>query len=173
MASFSDIPYSDIKIFCNHNNTKYKTKDEAYLLTWQSLSSNKQYYAPTSVLDFIIAYNNASINLPTVKYSELDTHLPILSKLFDVSDKIRIVRILSYLHKLENDMIFYSDDVIGNIFSYLKYDLILMVRSVCKNFNSFYQNNKLKLTDLLAKELLPYTPNNFSESEFLYKIINK
>jgi hypothetical protein len=154
MASFSAIPFDDIKLFCNKNKIRYNYRDEAYFLAWTHIAENKKCcFIPTSISDWVLAYNNPGTNLPIIKLSELDNNLKTLSEIYGTNDKKRIIRILGYLHKLENDLIFCCDDICGNILSNFNYSQILSMKRVCKYFNTFCQNNKDKMKIIISNEL--------------------
>ena len=88
MTSFTAIPLSDIKSFLSTNNQIIPPDDlQAYVIAWNLLTSNDINRVPSSISDFLIAYNLKSnnIDIPIYKASEI-----IMSKednLYDISNK--------------------------------------------------------------------------------------
>jgi len=174
MSSFLIIPFDDIQLFCNKNNISFRTKEQAYHLTWQHINKHPNCFIPVSIYDWITAYNFANVKLDVIKLSEIDN---ISTNIFNTNDRGRIVRILGYLNKLDNDLIFFCEDIIGNIYSFLKYNDILLMKSVCKRFNLFYKNNQTKLYGLLFNELSHKyvklsSTDTFSRMELLHKMLH-
>lgn len=58
MSNFSDIPIKDINYIINKYNLTWKDK---YLTVWNFIINNSNILVPTSVADWIIAYNNKNI----------------------------------------------------------------------------------------------------------------
>src|SRR5437870_4069434 len=118
MTSIIAIPISDIKEFLLANNQEIPLSNrDIYLAAWDLIKSGQIQYAPPSISDFIIAIDLASqgfksslFNLQNYKISDIlvsnDKNLQDLSTFLTLPfvDKQRIIRILGYLHILDNDI---------------------------------------------------------------------
>ena len=132
-----------------------------YLAAWNLLQSNQFNNAPSSISDFIIALNlfTQDIKVSTYKASDvLLTNDKDLASLLTLSsiDKARTIRILDYLHKLDNDLTTLTTlprDILIEIISKLDCQSILLLCQISNEFSKFCELN----LQLLLKESLKIT----------------
>ena len=113
MFSLTNIPFDDIFELLTNNNIPVPIEvNKVYSVAWDLIKSNKINTAPPSVTDWILAYNLSQnkVIISSCKTSEIlispDDKLIELATLLTLQqiDKERIIRILGYLNKLDNDM---------------------------------------------------------------------
>ena len=166
MSSLTNIPFDDIIELLSINNVSVPTdKNEAYALAWDLIKSSKINTAPPSVTDWILAYNLSQnkVTIPSSKTSEIlispDDKLIELATLLTLQqiDKERIIRILGYLNKLDNDM---------NVFDLLplevlKQILVTLDRKTIKFMHQISSGvRKLNLQELLKLRRLAGYPRS-------------
>lgn len=112
------IPLEDIKILFNQYNIRLgKDKNEKLK---ELILSNRIEEAPDSIVDFIIAYNLLinKVKIPIYQRSEIllasKQELKIIAQTLqtDFIDKNSIIRILTYLDKLDDDLSSLSEETI-------------------------------------------------------------
>ena len=117
MTSITEIPYSDIVTFLtNYGIVPDQNAENNYLAAQYLINDPNLTQVPVSVADFIIALNsNSLINqhyLATdILLSPYDSpDLIKLARLFGLPEvnKERLLRILGYLHKLDNNFNIYD-----------------------------------------------------------------
>lgn len=162
MTHFTAIPLIDIKNFLVVNNIK--ESKNPHQDAWQLINKNKQILVPESIADFFLAHNLVRDNLPVYKLSKVlshnfDKNLPIT--LQNLTKK-RVIRILKYLGKLDNDL---------NIFDILPQDIshiivnkldIYSIRLICEISQRFVQFCRTHLQPLLKQNLQCSTPSNIA-----------
>src|SRR5688572_1348545 len=114
MASFYSIPYFDIISFLNEKEQLVSdNKETNYLTVWTLISSNPGIeIKQASIVDFVIAYNLSLKGIQSLPYkasiilTSPDKNLRALTEMLNLDsvDKERIIRILSYLNFLDNDI---------------------------------------------------------------------
>lgn len=166
MTSFTEIPESDIKDFLIINNQSLQ--GNLYLTAWIFIKNNPSLYAPASISDFFIAQNLDSNTIPKYKLSQIikSEGLEKLNNIFPNISKDRIIRILKYIHKLENDI---------NIFDILPLDISrdlvkeldnYSIKLICDVADKFSDFCDLHIKPLLSKSdniLKEISNNNLKE----------
>ena len=114
----------DAKLFLSINN-QYIPKEESdiYTMTWILIKSCSYKLIPNSIHDFVIADNLKDNDLLIYKTSYILAASD--NELIDLTHKLqlpvvfrnRIIRILGYLNKLDNDISILPDDIIKCIFA--------------------------------------------------------
>ena len=144
--NLSTIPLNNLKEFIIKNNYIIPTRqEEIYNLVIDIIDSGDYSYITNDIIDWVKARDLRHLPLPTYKSSEI-----ILSpypNLFDLSktlnltipDKDRILRILTYLNKLDNDI---------SIFEVLPVD---MIKNILKNLDCKSTILMCKLSTKLSK----------------------
>ncbi len=126
MSTFKSIPYSDIVKFLHNNklDASSMSEENAYIKAWQLVSTNKINEAPTSIVDFIIAYNLAQSKqvynvVPSnitkeYIYTASDEKMKLLANSLYLPsvDRSRIIRILNHLGLISTTQI---DDLTSSI----------------------------------------------------------
>ena len=112
MVSFISIPYSDIITLLNsYSQSISDNESENYQRAWNFLNNNNLEKIPVSIADFIVAshltinekYKTSDILFGLIDLKELSQLLGL-----DYVDRERIIRILGYLNKLDNDRSIYE-----------------------------------------------------------------
>lgn len=161
MSSFLAIPYYDIINFLkSHNNPIPILIDDAYREAWNVLINNPNIDRCTFINDYLIAHKLV-VEIPIYRSSYIlssnDEELSSLSNLLLLTEinRERIIRILSYLNKLDADVSVFTkvpDDILGLIFSFVNHHTIKSVRYISKQFNSYYESenydNMLRLSPI-------------------------
>jgi alpha-tubulin suppressor-like RCC1 family protein len=162
MASFNTIPINDIEDFFAYNNLPLPaSKEEKYTTAWNLIMNETNIKAPSSISDFVIAYNlgYSNINIPIYKASDIirssDKDLIDLAKLLSLSrvDKERIIRILGYLNRLDNDLSVFDIiplDALGEIFKQLDCNTMLLL---CKTSNKIFNFCQNRLVPILRENI--------------------
>lgn len=140
MTHFTSIPLNDIKSFLLAN--KIEPSNEPYKDAWRLINANKNILVPESIADFFFASNLCKDNLPVYKLSKLISHnydkdLPII--LINLSKK-RIIRILKYLNKLDNDLNIFDilpQDISHIIVNKLDIDSVRLICEISQKFTIF------------------------------------
>lgn len=147
MTSFTEIPISDIKEFLNLNNKP--CGNNPYLEAWKLIENDKSLEVPTSIFDFFLAQNLSKMDIPSYKISQVLTNdtkdLMFITSLQSLP-KDRILRVLKYLNKLENDMNIFDmlpKEISQSIISNLDIKSIELICEISCNF-SFFCNSNLK-----------------------------
>jgi len=161
MTSFTDIPLCDIKEFLVINN-KPITK-QPYLDVWNLIKDDKSITVPPSISDFFLAQNLSNMDFPSYKISKILTSdmkdLIFITALQDIP-KDRIIRVLKYLNKLENDMDIFDmipKDISQTIVSKLDIHSIQLICEISCNFSKFCRTH---LQPILLKNLKCKTSTN-------------
>src|SRR5688572_30193003 len=107
--SFTLVPYSDIiKLLQQYGQAVNEDKNKNYERVWNLIIKGSIVTSSEAIVDYIIAYNLSLQGFisPIYKTSTilLSEDLKPLIKILGTSDKSRIIRILSYLNVLDNDM---------------------------------------------------------------------
>ena len=171
MTSFTDIPLDDIKELLISNNKQITS--QPYLDAWNLIKDDNKIKVPASISDFFLAQNISKMDFPSYKMSQILNSdikdLIYITQLQDIS-KSRIIRVLKYLGKLENDM---------NIFDLLPKDISRMVVStldihsvqlICEISCNFSKFCRMHLQPILLKNLKCKTSDkidNFSMKQLL------
>ena len=171
MATITDVPLDDIKLFLTSNNRPIpQTPEKIYLTAIDLIRSGTAQNIPPSIADFIIATNLAShgIKVPTIKLTDIlnanDNDLRDLSNLLTLSyiDKERIIRILDYLDVLINDSDIFdtlSPEIFEKVVEQLDCRSMLLLCQLSNKFQDFCQ---FRLDDLLRKKLSSITKLNLT-----------
>ena len=178
MASFTAIPYEDIKQFLTQNNILISNdKNQAYAQVWTMIQNNQVQLASAPIVDWIIAYNlatnqvqfneyNASDILftPDANLQELSTFLGL-----DSVNKERIIRILGYLNKLNNNTNVYDmlpDDILGEVLSKLDCKTVALACKLSRRLDNFCKSGQL--ANVLRKTInTTLNIENYNESQLL------
>ena len=167
MTSFTSIPVSDINKFLSSYNLPIIESN--YLTAWNILKSNPNLTIPDSIADYIISLNlfTNKIKIPTYDTSKIllanDKDLYELSHLLTLSNtnKERIIRILGYLHKLNNDMNIFDilpQEILQDIISRIDCQSIPLMYELSSKFSQLNFDNALKINLLKVARILV---NNF------------
>lgn len=165
MSSFLNVPYNDILNFLSDKNQPFgSTIDETYLNAWNYILINSAEGCPTSIIDFIISLNisKEGIFLSQCRSSfilnSLDDELFELASLLRLNniDKERMIRILGFLGKLDNDISVFTKipkEIFFLIISQIDRTTISSLHLVSRQFNNFCQSNEYKklLIDGISK----------------------
>ena len=162
----SAIPLADAKAYIIMNNRRIPEHiasiySKIYMLIASDLTPN----CPSSIVDWTIAYkmldNKKNIKMHNVSDILIspDCNLINLSKSLTLEhvNKERIIRILGFLHKLNNDMNIFDllpDEILKNIFLKLNYKSMLSICISLSNFRKLDKVNEimyLKLEELKMK----------------------
>lgn len=140
MAHFTSIPLGDIKSFLLAN--KIEPNIEPYKDAWHLISSNKNLLVPESIADFFFANNLGQDKLPIYKLSKLITHNydKDLPDVLQTMSKKRVIRILKYLNKLDNDLNIFDilpQDISHIIVNKLDIDSVRLICEVAQKFTTF------------------------------------
>lgn len=172
MTSFTDIPLDDIKDFLIANNKPITS--QSYLDAWNLIKDDKSIIVPSSISDFFLAQNISKMDFPSYKISKILTDdvkdLIYITQLQDLP-KSRIIRVLKYLNKLENDMSIFDmlpKDISQIIVSSLDIHSIQLICEISCNFSKFC---RIHLQPILLKNLKCKTSDNidnFSLKQLLY-----
>jgi len=164
MTSFTDIPLDDIKDFLIAND-KLVT-NQPYLDAWNLIKEDKSLTVPVSISDFFLAQNLSKMEFPSFKISKILTSdvrdLIFITALQDLP-KDRIIRVLRYLNKLENDMNIFDmlpKDISNIIISELDIHAIQLICDISCNFSKFCHTH---LQPILLKNLQGKTNNNIEK----------
>jgi hypothetical protein len=173
------VPLSDVKYLLNLYNIK--EEENIYLQCWNFIISNDNILVPQSIADWIIAYNNLD-KKDTIIYRYpfeiIFTSLNELRKLeLGTTDKERIIRILSYMNILNNNVEILDVlpfDVFKNIVSNLSCSELMVLCKISKKLNKFcFLNLDTLLKNILEKKLLlDLQRYNNQTLSFLCKIRN-
>jgi hypothetical protein len=192
MTSFIDIPINDIKDFLIFNNKPVTTSP--HLDAWNLLKNDKSLTVPPSISDFFLAQNLINENIPQYKISQILTSdvkdLIFITSLQNIP-KNRIIRVLKYLNKLENDLNifdFLPKDISNTVISDIDIHSAQLICEISENFSKFCrdhlqsklkQNLKCKMDinvdNLSLKQILNYSsklkdnarPNDYFQSLIL------
>jgi hypothetical protein len=172
MTSFTDIPLDDIKEFLIANDKINTSKP--YLDAWNLINNNKSIQGPPSISDFFLAQNISKMEFPSYKISKILTSdvsdLIYITALQDLP-KNRIIRVLKYLNKLENDMDIFDmlpKDISQTIISKLDIHSIQLICEISYNFSKFCRTH---LQPILLQNLKCKTNiniSNFSIKQLLF-----
>ena len=161
MASFTDIPLVDIKEFLIANNKPITS--QPYLDAWNLIKNDKSKPVPPSISDFFLAQNLSNMDFPSYKISQILTSdmrdLIFITALQDIP-KDRIIRVLKYLNKLENDMNIFDmipKDISQALVSTLDIHSIKLICEISCNFSKFCRTH---LQPILLKHLKCKTNTN-------------
>ena len=171
--NLSMISLNSLKKFIDKNDYTVPTKqEEIYNLVTHIINSGDYYYITDDIIDWIKAQDLRDLSLPTYKVSEIILSpykdlLALSNKLnLTIPNKDRILRILTYLNKLDNDMSIFEVlpvDMIKNIMNNLDCkSMILMCKLSNKLSRICKQENVLELIlkDKFTK--IGYEVNNFN-----------
>lgn len=171
MTSFTDIPLDDIKEFLISNNKSITSKP--YLDAWNLIKDDRSLTVPPSISDFFLAQNLSKLDFDPFKMSKILTSdvqdLIYITALQDLP-KSRIIRVLKYLNKLDNDMDIFDmlpKDISQMIVSKLDIHSIKLICEISCNFSKFCSTH---LRPILLKNLKCKTDadiNNFSIKQLI------
>ena len=151
MTSFTAIPFADITNFLSsihHPPSNNQLSD--YSTAWYLLKSGEINSMPPAIADWFIAWNlsNEKVSFDTYKTSEilLSTDLSELSHQLTLThpDKERIIRILGYLGRLDNDINVFDQlpqEILTNIASNLDCKTISLICRISSGFNAYCEKN--------------------------------
>ena len=172
MTSFTDIPLDDIKEFLIANNKPITS--QPYLDVWNIIKNNKFLTVPPSISDFFLAQNLSKMDLPSYKISNIlssDVNDLIFITALQDLPKDRIIRVLKYLNRLENDMNIFDmipKDISQTIISKLDIHSIKLICEISSNFSKFCYSH---LRPILLQNLKCKTNiniDNFSIKQLIY-----
>jgi hypothetical protein len=183
------IPLSDIKIFISENNFELSNNiEDLYKDALYIINTGKYSYLPESIRDWIIAKNLRNkeyLDIPTYKSSDIilssyDKFENLAKQLNLIEiNKDQILRILTYLGKLDNDMSVFDklpDDNIKNIMSNLDCESIMLmcklsirILKICNEDNTLINILKERFTSV------GYDVTNFDLKQLINmcKILNR
>ena len=172
MTSFTSIPLDDIKEFLIANDKVITSK--AYLDAWNLIKDNKSITVPPSISDFFLAQNLSKSDFPSFKISQIltsDVRDLIFLKVLQDIPKDRIIRVLKYLNKLENDLNIFDmlpKDISHIIVSELDIDSVKLICEISCNFSKFCRDHlqPILIKNLKCKSWINI--NNFSMKQLLY-----
>ena len=155
IASMKDIPFEDINSYLYDNGVPLPTnKLEAYSLARDLIESGLTDEVPESIADWIVARKlKKEYNFDHYKISEIiqssDDDLIDLSNimLLDRVDKYRIIRMLKYLDKLDNDLPLFDklpDELLLNILNKLDYNSFILMCDMSPRFNKICKSKNFK-----------------------------
>lgn len=171
MTSIFEVPYTDIVTFLTTYGIVLDKNEENNYLEAKVLIENPSITEiPTSIADLIIASNLINQNLRRYRTTEIllspynDPELIELTNLFGFEgvNKERLIRILGYLHKLDNDM---------NIYNTLPKEVLRLIALkldcrditlLCKLSVEFEKFCKIELRSILYEKLAPTTLLNIT-----------
>lgn len=182
--SFSSIPYQDIISFLKlYNQAISSSKKQTYIDAWNFITKNdEQLITPVPIADFIVAYNLSIQGILLDEWSSFriikssDNDLMNLADSLTLIrvDKERIIRILGFLNKLDNNWSLFDllpKEIFIIIFKYLDIKTLELLGRISKKFNIFFGSDeyesilKLKLHDETGFELINYSRRQL---KFLY-----
>src|SRR5579871_5147202 len=107
------IPLKDIEIWLRSNGIEPTDSKSSYDIAWDLIQSNSTVPMPESIADWILAYNISekgtiinTYTLSSIRNANSENLQDLANELgLDVVDKSRIIRILTYLEKLINDLV--------------------------------------------------------------------
>src|SRR5437868_14959064 len=168
MTSFTAITLTDITNFLITNNQSISTN---FIYNYLNTFNLMKYVStvPSSIADWFIAFDLINQPIPIYKTSTIlfssETQLTSLAQSLTLPsvDKERIIRILSYLHKLDPDMSIIDtlpNDILKQILIELDCESILLIckisnkmRSFCDNeLKSILQENLTRTTKLILRD---------------------
>ena len=157
-TSFLSIPLDDIKKLLSffHLDILYNSNN-LYLSAWSFIlaNNNSTLILPTSIVDWIISYNlsQENIEIPIVSSSSILFSNNIDLKNLSIKltlpnvNKERILRILYYLQKLNNNLNVLDTlplDILKIILKKLDCESLFLICKLSKNLNKFFDNGYLK-----------------------------
>jgi hypothetical protein len=157
MSNFEDV---DIK-YINFVFNTYELSGNKYLSVWNFLLKNNGIQIPIPIADFIIAFNNIN-KLRKYMLSELLTGNIFIDGISDIK---RIIRILKYANKLEDDTSYFGmlpDDALFEIISRLNFETILNFCNVSKHFENLCKDRLLNILQISLKEQTGFNTDNFT-----------
>src|SRR5205085_5130420 len=147
MTSFTAIPLNDIMTFLSANNVDVSSSI-AYLTAWNLIKSNTSLSVPNAISDWFTAYIlrdtiKSNYNVSDILQSSDQKLLPLTQSLnLLYVDKERIIRILGYLHHLNNNMNIFDnlpDEILHDIMSDLNCKSALLMCAISSKINNFCQ----------------------------------
>ncbi len=144
MASFSEIPYNDINYLLISNNIFGNNPERGYLTAWNLIQQNQVTNVPESIADWIIAYNLSTQQIPTMNASDIllanNQSLTEISNILTIPiNKERIIRILKYLRRLNDDSSLYDrlpQDLIIQLMRTFDNDTLLLSCDFSQSFKN-------------------------------------
>ena len=141
---FTKVPYDDVVVFITSKGSQISPDPtETYQIGADLLNEVQTgEQIPVSVSDFLIAtslYDAVDIN--TYKLSDIYENrvdLTTLSQRFNTTDKDRIIRILNYMNKLENDINIYEFLPIPALAAILSNLSLTDIMGLCQSSQSIY-----------------------------------
>ena len=164
MTDIYDINLDDVKLFLIANKEDVPINDdESYELAWELMQNPNSKFIPTSIIEFMMAYNNIIKNKKISLYSvneikqlsDLELRKLATSLSMKGTDINNVINILRYMDKLTTD----------NIISILPEEIILELFKQSdindiKNFCLINKNNKLSKV-CRSKDLLDIVKSKF------------
>lgn len=134
MQSFNVIPIKDINYLLKSNNLPL-TGDK-YLSSWNFIITNPNINVPTSIANYVIAYNffTQAVNIPMM------TIFDIIKSNYKIDNlnTERTIQIMRYLNKLDEKDPFVNlpDEIVVKIISELRCEQIFFLCKLSKRFNN-------------------------------------
>lgn len=172
--NIKDIPIKDIYYFLSENGISLldiKNEENAYQLAEELIMSGVVENAPSSIVNWILAYNSSKLyNLEKYNLSEIieapnDDLLKLSDKLgLEDTDKFNIIEILSYMDKLNNDSEIFEllpHDTLIDIMSHLDFKSIKLMSEISINTRKVYESKQFKpiLKEIIEKQKIDYANN--------------
>jgi alpha-tubulin suppressor-like RCC1 family protein len=166
------IPLADIYLFLSSNNIVIPSDIiQAYEIALQLIQTNRTENVPTSIADWIIAYNLIlnGVNIENLSTSSIlfapdNTLISLADDLMLGSvDKERIIRILGYLNVLDNDISIYDmlpDHVLLLILQNMDCKTILLTCKISEKFKQLCKTGQI--TQILRDRLTEKTRLNLN-----------
>jgi len=174
MKSFTSIRLDDIKEFLVSNDLEIS--DNPHLDAWNFIKNNDNLSVPSSIADFFLASELAKSNLPKYKLSHIISSDDNILNDINISDsrnltKERIIRILGYLNKLENDMTIFNmlpSDISQTMVNKLDIHSIQLICEISNNFSKFCRVNLQPLLRQALKGNTKLNINNYNMKQLLH-----
>lgn len=176
--NIKDIPIGDIYYFLSENGISLldiNDEENAYQLAEELITSGIAENAPSSVINWILAYNSYILyNVEDYNLSEIieatnDDLLKLSDQLGlgDV-DKFNIIEILSYMDKLNNDSAVFEmlpHDTLIDIMSHLDFKSIKLMSELSINTRKVYESKQFKpiLKKIIEKQKIDYDSNFYGK----------
>lgn len=170
MTSFSVVPFEDIKTFLTIN--KKSITSQPYLDAWNLINTSDNLISvPSSIADFFLASTLSHADIETYKLSQILVSSDLKNAVLKDLPKERVIRILNYLNKIENDMTVFSllpQDISKSIVNDLDLNSVQLICEISDNFSKFCNTH---LQPLLRKGLKGKTLlniDNYNMKQLVY-----
>lgn len=156
----NDIPYKVVIKFLEEYYSEELSDDNYHDVLLDLILSGEIESAPNEIVNWMIAYNNRNNkNIKTYKmYDILFDRIDIfeLYQIFNVYTKEDVLQILSYLHKLDDDLYIFNNlppEILERILLDLDVDSLLLLFEINK---STYLYSDDMLDNIIKSKILPY-----------------